>query len=352
MNRKILLITNDEGVDGAGVSTVFRQYVAIVSNFYDVITLSTEKGRSLKFGRMKYVGPPNFRYTPGLFNKILHINPDIIHYHGFWSYILLVALIYAKLQKCQKLIISPHGMLDKHALRKSSFFKYGYIFLCRFLATNRTIFHCLTANEQGDVQRLFPKSQTVVVSNFIERKSYNSDLREYKLLYFGRITDKKNIKNTIKAVQLFNLINKRRNITLDIFGSFDPDSIKPEIEELIIQDPNVNYLGFLKQNHMPEIIPKYSHIILVSYSEGLPMAVLEAMSYGCIPIISSECNLKEGIEEFGYICEHSVEYIYTALTHSINDFSTYNEQLAKMRLYLAKNYYLENKVLDIKNIYA
>ena len=352
MNKKILLITNDEGPNGAGVSTVFKQYVAVISKFYEVITLSTEKGRNLQAGRMRYVGPPNLRYTPGLFRRILRIDPDIIHYHGFWSHILLVTLICAKLNKVQKLIISPHGMLDKYALRRGSIYKYVYILLCRLLVTNKTVVHCLTTNEESDVQRLFPKTQTVVIPNFIERKPFNSNIQQYRLLYLGRITDKKNIKNTIKAVLLFNNYRKNQNINLDIFGPYDPDSMKPEIEELIIYDPNVNYLGFLQQNYMSEIIPNYSHIILVSYSEGLPMAILEAMSYGCIPIISAECNLEEGIEDFGYICEHSVEDIYTALTQSVADFSKYNQRRAKMNLYLDENYYLENNISTIKSIYT
>lgn len=352
MSKKILLITNDEGPCGAGVATVFKQHVDIVSKFYDVMTLSTTKGHNLQPGRIKYVGPPNIRYTPGLFRRILSIDPDLIHYHGFWSYILLVTLICAKLKKVEKLVISPHGMLDKYALKKGSFYKFGYILLCRFLVTNRVVFHCLTANEQYDVQKIFPDIETVVVPNFIEQKPYKPEDREYKLLYFGRITDKKNIKNTIKAVQLFNRSKNAQNITLDIFGSFDPVSMKPQIDELINHDPNVNYLGFLQQDCMSEIIPRYSHIILVSHSEGLPMAVLEAMSYGCIPIISSECNLQKGIEDFGYICAHGVECICTALTHSLNDFGMYNKQLSKMRLYLEKNYYLENNVLVIKSIYA
>ena len=52
-----------------------------------------------------------------LLEKIIKINPNIIHIHGIWN---LSTRKIPKLKKITKfIIVSPHGMLNKESLRKS-----------------------------------------------------------------------------------------------------------------------------------------------------------------------------------------------------------------------------------------
>lgn len=54
---------------------------------------------------------------------------------------------------------------------------------------------------------------------------------------------------------------------------------------------NVKSLGKLERKSLYELMWKSDVIFLPSYYEWQPLVILEAMSFGCIPIISKECHM-------------------------------------------------------------
>jgi glycosyltransferase involved in cell wall biosynthesis len=98
------------------------------------------------------------------------------------------------------------------------------------------------------------------------RKSKNLTIKNFKLLYVGRIRIEKGI------YSLANLIKNKRNISLTIVGAEKESSHK-------INQSNVKILP--TQNNKTKLIKYYDDhnlLILPSFTEGHPMVILEALA--------------------------------------------------------------------------
>ena len=58
------------------------------------------------------------------------------------------------------------------------------------------------------------------------------------------------------------------------------------------------YLGVQNHNQKKEIFTKSHVFILPSFFEGLPNALLESMSYGVVPIVTSVGSIGEVVENY------------------------------------------------------
>ncbi len=81
---------------------------------------------------------------------------------------------------------------------------------------------------------------------------------------------------------------------------------------------NVNLIGFIQNEKLPEYISKYKVFAQFSLSEGLPNTLCEAMLCECIPVGSSANGIPYGIGDCGYVlkekkAEKGAELIRKAL---------------------------------------
>ena len=64
---------------------------------------------------------------------------------------------------------------------------------------------------------------------------------------------------------------------------------------------NIEYKGPLFDSEKSEVLQKAHYYFLPSFSEGFPSSVVEAMSFGAIPVITQGCNFPEVFEQhLGY----------------------------------------------------
>ena len=73
---------------------------------------------------------------------------------------------------------------------------------------------------------------------------------------------------------------------------------------------NVTFLGFLKKTELIGHYKTSKYYLQLSRHEAFGVSVVEAMSYGCIPIVSNQYSLPEVIGEGGYVVKH--------LNHAVN----------------------------------
>jgi glycosyltransferase involved in cell wall biosynthesis len=116
-----------------------------------------------------------WRWSP---NLITHLNDvvtrhhiDLIHIHGVWTAIQLVALLIARYRKIS-CIVSSHAMLEPWYWNKQSLFKkykkkiyFNFIFQC--VVTEKVIFHAITPIEKDSLQKLLPRQKIVTIPNAI-----------------------------------------------------------------------------------------------------------------------------------------------------------------------------------------
>jgi glycosyltransferase involved in cell wall biosynthesis len=135
-------------------------------------------------------------------------------------------------------------------------------------------------------------------------------------LFLGRIHTKKGIDLLLPAFE--RCINDGCGARLVIAGPIDK-SYQEEFSKLVAAcsaRDRVDVIGTVSGAAKSQLIRGARAFILSSYSEGLPVAVLEAMSLGIPVIITAECNLPEvAVERAGVIVELNAASLSAAMAH-------------------------------------
>ncbi|MDD5290293.1 MAG: glycosyltransferase family 1 protein [Patescibacteria group bacterium] len=156
--------------------------------------------------------------------------------------------------------------------------------------------------------------------NEILRPSASSGLRmtptKKQILYIGRVEEKKNIINLIKAFEIFN--QKHPDYKLILAGKVDPNF---NIQYSILNIKNkVEPIGYITEEKKCELLQQSTCLILVSKEEGFGFPILEGFDFG-LPVLASDIPvLREvGGDACLYINPDSVEEIAIGLEKIISD---------------------------------
>lgn len=194
------------------------------------------------------------------------------------NFLKIAYLIRKIFNKKYKIVSYIHFSLENQDLFNKEVLKYADF----HLAISSSI--CKSLIEMG-----IPKSKIFLIFNPISHKqdiisSPNNTKYDLSLAYVGRVylEGQKNLVEAIKGIE-----KSKLNIHLDILGSGpDVNSLKEYIKDNKLEE-KITLFGWVKN---PWSILKNKGIdglILTSRFEGLPMVLLEAMSYG-IPCIVSD----------------------------------------------------------------
>lgn len=138
----------------------------------------------------------------------------------------------------------------------------------------------------------FAKKSAIIMNPLSEAFSKETEFcyspeREKTILTAGRISSQKNQMLLVKA---FNSIkDDAPEAVLKIFGDTQEKSVRRELEQYIKEnnlEERVHLMG-LSENMIEELKRAYMFVLSSDY-EGLPNALMEAMSLG-IPCISTDC---------------------------------------------------------------
>lgn len=184
----------------------------------------------------------------------------------------------------------------------------------------------------------------VVIPNFIpQMPSIASNIETKRVIAVGRISYQKGFDLLVKA---WDLVNKELpSWNLDIFGKEEKIGEQRTLQELI------DNLGLSDKIHLNAPVKnigaeycKSSIFVLSSRYEGLPMVILEALSYG-LPVISFECECgpKDIINNtVGELVRNGdVKKLARVLIKNMKDFRGLKEKGANAKD-LAQNYTADN----------
>ncbi|MDD6402546.1 MAG: glycosyltransferase [Mollicutes bacterium] len=215
------------------------------------------------------------------------------------NFLKIAYLIRKIFNKKYKIVSYIHFSLENQDLFNKEVLKYADF----HLAISSSI--CKSLIEMG-----IPKSKIFLIFNPISHKqdiisSPNNTKYDLSLAYVGRVylEGQKNLVEAIKGIE-----KSKLNIHLDILGSGpDVNSLKEYIKDNKLEE-KITLFGWVKN---PWSILKNKGIdglILTSRFEGLPMVLLEAMSYG-IPCIVSD------FEGFDDVLKPKVNGVYYKLNN-------------------------------------
>ncbi|WP_084757736.1 glycosyltransferase [Spirosoma luteum] len=268
------------------------------------------------------IGPKKFGFSLDIFLKISMIRPQIIHTQSLWMFLSYAALRYSRIHKIPT-IVSPHGMLDLYQL-KTSFWKKRIILQLyeKNNLNNASCIHALNEAEYRSIRSLGIKKPIAIIPNGVdipnlcnvkETPSWKN-VNKKTLLFLSRIDPKKNIHSLISAWLKSDYLN--HDWELVIAGDLKDVSYSKLLKDLAGNNATIKFIGGQYGNDKVNSFIHSDAFILPSFSEGLPMAVLEAWSYKKYTLISDACNLNIGFE---FDAAYRIETDEMSLISSLNE---------------------------------
>jgi glycosyltransferase involved in cell wall biosynthesis len=124
-------------------------------------------------------------------------------------------------------------------------------------------------------------------------KKIDDSKQNFKVCFVGRVVPIKDLKTFIRACGIVR--QKIPNVEIEIIGPFDEDKeYFEECRNLILIDNLEDTIKFLGKVNLKEYYPKMDVVVFTSISEGQPLVILEASSYG-IPVVSTDVGDCKGL---------------------------------------------------------
>lgn len=140
------------------------------------------------------------------------------------------------------------------------------------------------------IKNIAPGANIKVFNNAVNipREKVSWSENKVNILFLGVLIERKGVYELIEAIKVLTEENivESRNLNFIIGGTGKEEA---NVSKLITQhnlDKNIEMLGWVDNELKESLLKKSQLLILPSHNEGLPMAILEAMSYG-IPVIAT-----------------------------------------------------------------
>jgi glycosyltransferase involved in cell wall biosynthesis len=252
------------------------------------------------------LGPRALGYAPDLAATLRELDPDITDANGIWTYPSLVCRRRTRRTR-RPHVITPHGMLDPWALNNSRWKKAlaGWLYENAHLREAQ----CLRALTLGEARAfrafglrnpicLVPNGVDLPSTSATRTPSWRESIPEGRsiLLYLGRIHPKKNLVALIQAWKRVRASAERQGWCLVVAG-WDQVGHASQLSALVDElslGGTVHLVGPQFDLDKEATFCASDAFILPSLSEGHPVAVLEAWSYGLPVLMTPQCNLQEG----------------------------------------------------------
>lgn len=245
-------------------------------------------------------GPAAFGYAPELANVLTETEADLGYLVGLWKYPSVAAQAWSSRTR-KPLMIAPHGMLDAWALKNSGFKKKiaGWAFQDAQLRKANCL-RALCESEAQSIRDYGLKNPICVIPNGIDLPELADDIspvsrgRKKVLLYLGRLHPKKGLANLVAAWSKV----ANPDWVLAIAGwdqGGHQAELKKQAKDLGIAS-SIVFLGPQFGDDKETCYRTCDAFILPSFSEGLPMVVLEAWAWAKPVLMTPACNLPEGFD--------------------------------------------------------
>ncbi|MDB4589767.1 glycosyltransferase [Verrucomicrobiales bacterium] len=270
-------------------------------------------------------GPAAFGFSCDLLLKIEEARADIGHLQSLWMY-PSVAIRRWHERSGKPYIVTPNGMLEPWALSNSAWKKRiaGTLYERRCLQRAA----CLQANtekEMADFRAYGLRNPVCIIPNGVELPEVgmvNPNSGKRILLFLGRLHPKKGLINALRAWKevLYSTSNIQHSTSHGwqfVIAGWDEVGHEAELKllcaeldlaysetrvstflldsfEVKSENSPVVFVGPAFGKEKDTLLRSASAFILPSFSEGLPMSVLEAWSYQLPVLMTDQCNIPEG----------------------------------------------------------
>lgn len=271
--------------------------------------------------------------------------PDIVVFHSLYR---LAFFRLAKLLKHYSIpyLIMPHGGTSYSNAQKGWLKKKiaNYLFANRFVKNAAAIIY-LNKNEMNDCVFSKLRKSTTIIPNGINHPIETSHIKEndnIRFIYVASIRiNHKGLDLLLDAINGLAGRNQLNNMEFHFYGSPESEEDKKIFREKLDRVSSYcQFHGSVKGNDKEMAYRKGDVFVLTSRYEGMPMSVLEALSYGIPCLLTRQTNMGEFVanNNCGWIVNLSADSIADGILAAAQAFKNSEGTLRLNAINAVKDY--------------
>jgi len=172
-----------------------------------------------------------------------------------------------------------------------------------------------------------------------------------RLAYIGRIAPQKGLSETLEALHM---LQKRGIATRFVIGGNGPEEarLRARIKELHLE--GVEFAGPVFGDEKARLLSQTDVLLLPSYSEGLPYALLEGMAAGAVPVVTPVGAIPDVVIEglHGVVVPpRDAGAIASALARLSGDRPSLTRMSSACRKRIADSYSIDRLAVELGELY-
>ena len=359
MEKYSVLITApslDEQSNVSGISTVVRNIIEFsdssIKYFHFKVGKQDKKKRSISWVIDQML------LIPRLIASILKLKIQAVHLNtGFEAASLnrdFAIFFISKYLLRKKVIFHVHG--GYYLMNPPK--KHTWLnFIIYTVLKNADVVIVLSNTEKKVLQSNYLFNNCFALPNSVDivdvkliNKNFTGPLN---ICFLGRIV---NSKGVFVIVDAFKALSERfKEFSFHLYGT------GPELNSVLeglngIPGLNFNYHGVIGGARKWEVLTE-SHVFLLPslFGEGLPMALLEAMNFKCVPVVTNDASMAEVIQNGanGFVVgKGDVADLTSAISNILDRRELLPAVSDQAHETIVKKYGMERYIVDLNNIYA
>ncbi len=314
---KIVYISKLNGAKWSGPSYSVPAQIDAQSKIDDVIWINLGQEENSEWNKLDYYYNKrkiSFKKISGLMKPF--DKPDLVVVEQFYAF-STEKVFYNLIKEKVPYIIIPRGEFTEAAQAQKHVKKMvaNRLFMNRYMKGACAIQY-LTQKEKDDSKICKGYPGLVIPNGTQEKENIKQQFSPDELCftYIGRIdVYHKGLDLLIQACNLVKMELIRNSVIIKIYGP-DRDGRLDEMKNLVEKFGLTTVIRFLDAVVDPEkkkVLLDTDVFLMTSRFEGLPMALIEAMSYGIPCAITEGTNMRNEVREYdaGWDCQNSSESI-------------------------------------------
>lgn len=210
----------------------------------------------------------------------------IVHAHVSWKISAIRKLPFLIISK----IFRKKIILHMHASSETTYLKHPKLYKFLFQLADKIVYIY-----PSYIDKLDNKYATTLIYNPVDGNYYSDLSNKRKQIFFaGSIIKEKGVFDLINSFSL--IVEKNKEWKLLIAGNGELKKCKKMIDELSLKK-NIELLGWVQGEKKQNLLIESTIFCLPSYSEGLPMSIIEAWKYGAAVIATPVGGIPDIIKD-------------------------------------------------------
>ena len=274
---------------------------------------------------------------------------DVLHYHAEGSCAMLwIPHLFRK-----KIVVTIHGLdwqRSKWGGFATKYIKFGEKLAAKYadeiIVLSKGVQDYFKETYNRDTV-FIPNgvNKPIIRNSSIIKEKYGLEKDSY-ILFLARIVPEKGLHYLIDA---YKQIDTDKRLVIAGGASHTNDYLK-EIKNMVASDKRIIMIGFVQGQELEELFSNCYLYCLPSDVEGMPISLLEAMSYGCNCLVSDIKENTQVINQYAKTFKKgNVEDLAEQLTKILTTKSIFEKE--EISNYTLKRYNWNNIINDMERIY-